>query len=321
MIYPFRILLTLALLTLILALATCTAPAPQPQAQPTAQAQPQPTETATPMCAKTLNIAHRGARSLAPENTLAAARKGLALGADLWEFDVATSADGELFIVHDDTLERTSNVKELFPDRRPWANSQFTLAEIRSLDFGSWFVVGDPFKQIAAGNVSPAEQASYRGEKAPTLREALLFTRDNGWRCNIEIKDQTGTPGDATISEKVVALVRELGMADRVLISSFNHTYLTRIRKLDAAIPLGALVDKADPDPAALLQRLGAQAYNPSGKATTLDEIRRLRAAGFQVYVYTVNDEPSMRKLIEAGVSGIFTDYPQVLKPLTAECN
>ena len=117
------------------------------------------------------------ARSLAPENTLAAARKALEIGADLWELDVAMTADGELFVVHDDTLERTSNVREVFPDRKPFSNYLFTLEEVKRLDFGSWFVSTDPFKQIAAGNVSAAEQESYRGEKAPTLREALAFTR------------------------------------------------------------------------------------------------------------------------------------------------
>ncbi len=124
------------------------------------------------MCAGTLNIAHRGARSLAPENTLAAARKALEVGADLWELDVAMTADGELFVVHDDTLARTSNVEELFPDRKPWSNSLFTLAEIKRLDFGAWFVEQDPFKQISAGQVSAAELASYRGEKAPTEHRA-----------------------------------------------------------------------------------------------------------------------------------------------------
>lgn len=273
------------------------------------------------MCAKTLNIAHRGARSLAPENTLAAARKALEIGADLWEFDVAVTADGELFLVHDDTLARTSNVETVFPERRPWSNHLFTLAEIRQLDFGTWFVETDPFKQIAAGAVSEAELASYRGERAPTLREALLFTRDNDWRCNIEIKDQRGTPGDATVVEQVVALVHQLGMADRVLISSFNHSYLERARRLDPAIALGALVERPDPDPPVLLRRLGAQAYNPNVRAITPDQIRRLRDEGFDVYVYTVNDEATMRQLITAGASGIFTDFPQRLKPLLADCD
>jgi glycerophosphoryl diester phosphodiesterase len=272
------------------------------------------------MCAKTLNIAHRGARSLVPENTLAAARKGLAIGADLWELDVAMSADGVPFVVHDDTLARTSNVKAVYPDRSPWTNHLFTWAEIQQLDFGSWFVTTDPFKQIAAGNVSQAEQASYRGEKAPSLREALAFTRDNHWRVNVEIKDLTAAPGDATVVEKVVALIDELGMADRVIISSFNHSYVVRAKQANPKIAVAALVERADPDPVALLKRLNAQAYNPRNGQISPAEIGKVRDAGYDVYVWTVNDEATMKQLIAARVSGIFTDFPQLLKPLTEGC-
>ena len=104
----------------------------------------------------TLNIAHRGARSLAPENTLAAAQKGLDTGADMWELDVGMTADGALFLIHDDTLERTSNAAQVFPQRAPWRVHEFTFDEIRQLDFGSWFVEQDPFGQIAAGKHFPA---------------------------------------------------------------------------------------------------------------------------------------------------------------------
>ncbi len=272
------------------------------------------------MCAKTLNIAHRGARSLAPENTLAAARKGLALGADLWELDVALTADGVPFVVHDDTLARTSNVKAVFPDRKPFTNYLFTLDEVRRLDFGSWFVATDPFKQIAAGQVSQAEQESYRGEKAPTLREALAFTKDHNWRVNVEIKDLTSAPGDATVVEVVVALIDELGMADRVLISSFNHAYIQRAKQANPKIATAAVVDKADPDPVALLKRLNAQAYNPKAGQISPAEIGKVRDAGYDVYPWTVNDEATMKQLIAARVSGIFTDFPQLLKPLVAGC-
>src|SRR5512146_2902913 len=145
---------------------------------------------------KPLNIAHRGARSLAPENTLTAARLGLEIGADLWELDVAVTSDEELVILHDDTLERTSNVQQVFPERAPWAVHTFSLAELRQLDFGSWFNQKDPFGQVAAGKVTPAMQASYAGLPIPTLRDALVFTRDADWRVNVEIKDASGTPGD-----------------------------------------------------------------------------------------------------------------------------
>lgn len=265
---------------------------------------------------RTLNIAHRGARSLAPENTLAAARKGLQIGADLWELDVAMTVDGELVVLHDDTLERTSNVAAVFPDRRKVQVYEFTLAELRRLDFGSWFVEQDPFKQIAAGAVSKAEQDSYKGEPIPTLAEALRFTRDNKWKVNVEIKDASKVAADKTIVEKVVALIVELGMVDQVLISSFNHSYIQRVKAANPAIATAALVESADPNPAALVKRLGAQAYNPAAKAIKPADIRPLREQGVDVFIWTVNDEPTLKALVAAGVSGIFTDFPQLLKPI-----
>ena len=272
------------------------------------------------MCAKTLNIAHRGARSLAPENTLAAARKALEIGADLWELDVALTSDGVPFIVHDDTLARTSNVKQIFPERQPFTNHLFTWDDVQKLDFGSWFVATDPFKQIAAGKVTQAEQTSYRGEKAPTLREALSFTKDHAWRINVEIKDLSGTPGDTMVVEKVVALIDELGMADRVLISSFNHAYLERAKQANPKIATAALVETADPDPIVLLKRLNAQAYNPRVGAVSPSEIGKIRDVGFDVYIWTVNDVSTMKQLVDARASGIFTDFPQLLKPLVEGC-
>lgn len=262
---------------------------------------------------KVLNIAHRGARSLAPENTLAAARKGFELGADLWELDVAVSADDQLVVLHDDTLNRTSNAWQVFPQRQPWEVWNFTLAELRTLDYGSWFVAEDPFGQLKSGAVSPEEQAAFAGEPIPTLREALEFTRKNNWKVNIEIKDASGHPGDAFVAERVAELVDELEMVESVMVSSFNHDYLLRIKAVNPRIVTAALVDRPDPDPVALLQRLGAQAYNPGRKVVDRDTVQAVRAAGFDVYVWTVNDESEMKKFIEWGVSGLFTDYPQVL--------
>jgi len=268
---------------------------------------------------RSLIIAHRGARSLAPENTIAAARKALELGADMWELDVGMTADGELLVIHDSTLTRTSNVKKIFPKRRPWSLHEFTLEEIRKLDFGTWFAEEDPFGQIAAGAVSPAEIESYWGEAAPTLRQALTFTRDQNCRVNVEIKDPQGTPGDPQVVPKVVALLEELHMVDRVLVSSFNHRYLKEVRKSNPSIVTGALVSKSHPDPESLLYELGARAYHPSVTAIRRREITRLRKEGFQVNIWTVNDPKIMRSLIMAGASGIFTDFPQLLKPLVSE--
>ena len=266
-----------------------------------------------------LNIAHRGARSLAPENTLAAARLGLEIGADMWELDVAMTADGELVVLHDDTLERTSNARQVFPDRSPWLVHTFTLDELRQLDFGSWFNETDPFKQIASGAVTEEMQQRYVGEPIPTLREALTFTKENNWRVNVEIKDATGFPPDKDLPEKVVALIKALQMTDRVLISSFNHNYLTRVKAANPNLPLAALVESPPDDPIALVQGLGALGYNPGIKRLNPNDIPAIRQAGVEVYVWTVNDEATMRRLIDNNVSGIFTDFPQLLKTLLNE--
>lgn len=263
-----------------------------------------------------LNIAHRGARSLAPENTLLAAERGLALGADLWELDVAVTKDGALVVLHDDTLERTSNVQTVFPQRQPWQVWDFTLAELRRLDFGSWYVGKDPFGQIRVGAVSAEELARFKGAAIPTLQEALEFTRAHAWRVNIEIKDAGNTPGDASVVEKVVESIQSLDMVDRVIISSFNHDYLRRARAADADVVTAALVERAAPDPLALLEEIDAQSYNPGLNCIDEGTVHALRAAGFDVLVWTVNEEEDMHRLIDWGVSGIFTDFPQRLNKL-----
>ena len=262
---------------------------------------------------KVLNIAHRGASSLAPENTLSAARKGLAVGADMWELDVQLTADDELVVIHDSTLKRTSNVVDLFPHRRPWQVHEFTLADMRKLDFGSWFIEQDPFGQIAAGVVTGEELKSYVGEPAPTLEQALLFTKEQNWHVNIEIKDLTQRPGNSQIVDKVIALVEKLNMVNVVLVSSFNHQYLAQIAASYPHVLTGVLDTKPHVRPASLLRRLGARTYHPRKTYIRLADIEKLKRQGFGVNVRTINDEKTMERLVRAGVSGIFTDFPQAL--------
>jgi glycerophosphoryl diester phosphodiesterase len=262
---------------------------------------------------RVLNIAHRGASSLAPENTLSAARKGLEVGANMWELDVQLTADGKLIVIHDSTLKRTSNVEDVFPHRRPWQVHEFTLDEIRKLDFGSWFMEQDPFGQIAMGNVTEEETSSYVGEPAPTLEQALLFTRKYNWLVNLEIKDLSNKPGNNLIVDRVIALVEKFKMADMVLVSSFNHKYLAQIAASYPHVVTGVLDTKPHARPASLLRRLGARAYHPRKVFIPLADIAGLKRQGFQVHVRTINDRKTMERLVRTGVSGIFTDFPQVL--------
>ena len=250
---------------------------------------------------------------MAPENTLAAARKALELGAHMWELDVQMTADEQLIVIHDTTLKRTSNVRDVFPNRKPWRVHEFTLDEFRLLDFGAWFKQRDPFGQIGAGKVTAPELASYEGEPAPTLEEALTFTRKHNWLANIEIIDLKGKPGNTQIVDKVVRLVEKLDMLDMVLISSFNHDYLAQIRSGHSRIATGVLVTKPHSQPASLLRRLGAQSYHPRRIAVRSKDIASLNIQGFRVYVRTINKRETMQRLLKAGVDGIFTDFPQIL--------
>ena len=265
-----------------------------------------------------LNIAHRGARSLAPENTLAAARKGLDVGADMWELDLQMTADEELVVIHDSTLKRTSNVREVFPNRKPWLVHEFTLDEIRLLDFGSWFKKQDPFGQIAAGMVAESDLASYVRQQAPTLGEALTFTQEHGWRVNLEIKDSGGNPDPDQVVKKILALVEDLDMVDSILISSYNQTYLAKLREAHPHVATGVLVSKPHPHPETLLRQLGARAYHPRLSAFRPADIALLHRQGCRVHVWNVNDRKTMQRLVRAGVDGIFTDFPQVLTSVLA---
>lgn len=265
-----------------------------------------------------LNIAHRGARSLAPENTLEAARQAFAAGSHMWEIDVVATRDGQLVVIHDETLERTSNVREVFPDRAPWRVCDFTLAEIRRLDFGSWFLLKDPFGQIAAGAVSATDRSKLAGLKAPTLEEALGFTRDARRLINIEIKDQRSTPHHATVVEQVVSLVDALRLTTQVIVSSFHHPYLERARALSPTLVCGILTSRKLRGVRNSLLRLAPAVYHPRVSAILPDEIHALRGEGFHVLVWVVNDRSDMTRLLESGASGLFTDFPQVLGELLA---
>ena len=261
-----------------------------------------------------LNIAHRGARSLAPENTLAAARQALEIGADLWETDVLVTADGQLILMHDDTLERTTDVARRYPDRAPWTVTTFTLAEIATLAPGTRFIESDPFGEIAAGAVSPGDQVAYLCEPVPTLAQALTFTQESGWRVNLELKAIPPPLEDFPIVEHVLQLIDELAIDPRrVIISSFNHTWLRRVRQLSPQLTVQALVETLPQNPSPEFP-----VYNAWVEVVDEEQVRAAVGRGLTVNLYTVNDENDMRRFIAAGVAGLFTDYPQRLASVLA---
>ncbi len=264
-----------------------------------------------------LNIAHRGCRSLAPENTLAAARKGLESGADLWETDVAVTIDEKLILLHDDSLARTTDVETRFPDRDSWTFTGFTLAEIRSLDAGSWFVNTDPFGLIAAGELKDNDLKAMRGEKIPTLEEALVLTNDANWRINLELKALPSPMTDFPLPGRVLELIGRLGMdTDKIVISSFNHDWLREVEYRKPGIEIQALIGYSNIAPLDW-GNFQFKTYNANHILIDEEEIRMVTEKGIDVNLFTVNEKKDMQRFAAAGAAGIITDFPQIMAELS----
>lgn len=262
------------------------------------------------------NIAHRGARSLAPENTMIAFKKALEIGADGIELDVSVTKDGELIVFHDDFLDRTTNVNDYFPEKKDDPLHTFSLSEIQRLDAGSWFTASDPFGEIAAGNIPQSEQDAMQGATIPVLEEVLIFVRDNSWFVNFEIKT---LPADLTtfpIAEKVLELLAKLKLTpDSFSISSFAHEYLIQIQQKRPDIEINALIGKVGSN----IQDWGNfefAIYNANANYIDEEQIKNVLSRGRRFNLFTVNEVHDMEKFLKAGVSRIITDYPQRLAQL-----
>lgn len=263
-----------------------------------------------------LNIAHRGARSVAPENTLLAARRALAAGADLWEADLAITRDEALILHHDDRLVRTTDVARRFPERAANPFTTFSLAEIRGLDAGSWFVETDPHGEIAAGGLSPAEQAACRGERVPTLEEALVFTRDANWGLNLELKRLPPPFETFPLVPRVLAMIDRVGIApEQVRISSFHHPWLEEVQTRRPELEVQALIGYHTDRPLDW-GPLAFSVYNVRHTVTTDDELLRHKQMGLAINLFTVNEVADMRRYAALGMDGLITDFPQRLARL-----
>jgi glycerophosphoryl diester phosphodiesterase len=260
-----------------------------------------------------LNIAHRGARSLAPENTLLAARRALEAGADLWETDLAVTRDERLILFHDDLLGRTTDVQQRYPERAGEPFTTFSLAEIRALDAGSWFVAADPHGQIAAGAVSEADQKACRGARVPTLEEALVFTRDAGWRLNLELKALPAPMDRFPVVPRMLDMIDRVGLGpDQILISSFNHTWLEEVRRRRPELEIQALIGYYSDRPLDW-GPLSFQTYNVRHTLIRDQDLAARKQQGLIINLFTVNDAMDMRRFMALGVDGLITDFPQRL--------
>jgi glycerophosphoryl diester phosphodiesterase len=244
-------------------------------------------------------IAHRGSSGAAPENTLAAVRLAIAQKADVVENDIQRTKDGELVIMHDTTLSRTTDVEQVFPERAPWFVGDFTLAEIKQLDAGSWFA------------------PRFAGEEVPTLAEWVNAVGQQAGML-LEPKSPELYPGIETDLDKELrslpAFTRALN-ADRVVVQCFNHVWLRTYKDMAPDVPVGLLYGNK-PTEADIATATWAQQVNPALGVIDESTVDQIHAHGLESHVWTVNSGADMRRGIDWGVDGIITNYPQVLRDI-----
>jgi len=237
-----------------------------------------------------LMIAHRGYRAKYPENTLAAFRAAADAGVQMIELDVTLTRDRKMVVIHDDTLDRTTDGTGRVCD--------FCLAQLKQLDAGSWF------------------HACFAGERIPTLAEVLDMA-SNRMMVNIEIKPEAfepSAPADA-IEHQVMDLVRKHSAEDAVLISSFEHKILERISLFPDPPALGVLTENMSTEKIVpLCKKIRAFCWNPDSFCVNRQEINLIHQTGCRVFPYTVNQRKKIEKLLEMGADGVFTDDPMVMR-------
>ena len=234
-------------------------------------------------------VAHRGAGKLAPENTLAAMREGYRHGYRMVEFDVKLSADGVPFLLHDDTLDRTTDAVGR-ADALTWG-------ELAKLDAGSW------------------HSAAYAGEPLPTLAAIARWAIANGVACNIEIKPMPGREHDTGVA--VARAARALWRAAPLqpLLSSFAEDALTAARAAVPELQRALLVEKVPADWQAHLARLGCAALDADWRELDAQRVASAHGAGYWVLTYTANDPQRVSQLAAWGVDAIITDAIDVVRP------
>ncbi|MBN1481164.1 T9SS type A sorting domain-containing protein [candidate division KSB1 bacterium] len=241
---------------------------------------------ATALVGSTKIFAHRGASSVAPENTLAAFLKAVEFESDYFELDVQVSADDSLMIMHDETIDRTT-------DGTGTVNTM-SYEQLRNFDAGSWFA------------------PEFAGEKIPTLAEALDLALDSPYRVGVVIEIKANTP---TIVEKVVAEVTKRQMQERVIISSFTFEHLSRVKSVDSSIPvqLFGTITESNIDQVA---GIGGEWVGTDGTITQIF-LDYAHAKNVLVNKWTVNSAAEMSSLLQLGVDAITTNFPQTYRALT----
>ncbi|MER7476605.1 glycerophosphodiester phosphodiesterase family protein [Streptomyces sp. NPDC126510] len=250
-----------------------------------------------------LVIGHRGASAYAPENTLASVDRAAELGVRWVENDVQRTRDGELVVIHDDNLRRTTDAEEVFPDRAPWKVEDFTAAEIARLDAGSWF--------------GPA----YAGVRVPTLEQFVRRLESHRQKLLLEIKNPELYPGIERQTLKVLGNEGWLDrshLAGRLIVQSFSADSVRTVHELKPGVKTGLLGTPRLPD---LLDCAEfADQINPSYSSLSPAYVSSVQAFDgphgrpMKVFAWTVDDAKTARRVAGYGVDGIITNRPDVVR-------
>lgn len=232
-------------------------------------------------------VGHRGAATYAPENTLASLREARRRGATWVEFDVKLSGDGVAMLMHDDSLKRTGGLDRLAA-ATPWA-------EIQSLDAGVW------------------KARDFAGERVPSFVEAIACLGEEGLGANVEIKPCRGR--EAETARVTVEVLRKHWPASlpTPLLSSFQDAALAAALEAAPEYPRAILIDELKADWRARAEAVGAVGVNTNGKKLAPTMAGEIKAAGYLLSVYTINDPDKARALLAMGVDCVITDSPDVI--------
>jgi len=228
-----------------------------------------------------LNIAHRGASGTFPENTLSAFRGAIDAHADMCELDVQLTRDGNVVVIHDDTVERTTDGKGEV--------AELTLAELQRIDAGAHFRDG-----------------AIKGERVPTLDEVFAVTHG---RCGLNIELKAGG-----LEHQVAQIMQARDAFADSIVSSFDWEYLKKIQQLHFNIRIALLTEEKPVDLMINAVAMRAHAINPRWDMVTPDLCKAAHERGLKVYTWTVDADARMRALIECGVDGIMTNFPERLR-------
>jgi glycerophosphoryl diester phosphodiesterase len=234
-----------------------------------------------------LVIAHRGFSGTAPENTLIAFRKALELDVDMIELDVHLSKDGEVVVIHDDTLNRTTNGKGKV--------AEYTLKELKQLDAGSF------------------SGPQFSGERIPTLKEVMQLMEGRVPLCIELKKGDTDRYTILDLADRAFQEVEKIKMLNQVIFASFDRLAIERIRERSARIPVALIYNKSWSSPREVTGGSPIPVLSCGGTVLTQTNASQARQQGMKVFVWTLNTEEDMEHFLNMGVNGIITNHPDRL--------